>query len=344
MMTLYLTFEALDRGELRIDQFLPVSLKASNQSPSKLGLKPGGRIMVEDAIMGLVTRSANDVAVVLAEAIGGSETDFAERMTQKARQLGMGSTTFRNASGLPNAGQLTTARDMATLSLALIKNHPRRYQYFSRAQFEYEGQQIRSHNRLMSRYEGMDGIKTGFVNASGFNLAASARRDGRRVVAVVLGGSSARSRDDRMADLLDDAFGGRQSEPEPAAIAAVASRAPAAGPRQEISRVPAPPARLVAQGDAAVRGTAAPARQPKARQGSYAVQIGAYGSAKQAQAGLGTAQKHLSAGLLRAASPAVVKTRGKFMARLTGFDQGDAAAACKALERRGQDCLVMKSN
>lgn len=345
IMTLYLAFEALDRGDLRIDQFLPVSLRASNQSPSKLGLKPGGRIMVEDAILGLVTRSANDASVVLAEALADTEEAFAERMTQKARQLGMSSTTFRNASGLPNSGQTTTARDMATLSLALIRNHPRRYQYFSRAQFVYEGQQIRSHNRLMSRYDGMDGIKTGFVNASGFNLAASARRDGRRVVAVVLGGSTARSRDDRMAALLDQAFGVRSAPARPA-VAAAPDRAPSARPQLETARIPSPPARPVAQGDATPARVAPAPNRPagKRAKGDWVIQVGAYGTAKQAQAGLGTAQKNLSATLIGAASPAVVKARGKFLARFAGFEQDDAAAACKALERRGQDCLVLKGN
>ncbi|WP_207478213.1 D-alanyl-D-alanine carboxypeptidase [Arenibaculum pallidiluteum] len=330
MMTLYLTFEALDRGDLRIDQFLTVSVHASNQSPSKLGLKPGGRIMVEDAIMGLVTRSANDVAVVLAEALAGSESSFAERMTQKARELGMSSTTFRNASGLPNSGQITTARDMATLSQALIKNHPRRYQYFGRAQFVYDGQQIRSHNRLMSRYEGMDGIKTGFVNASGFNLAASARRDGRRLIGVVLGGSSARSRDDRMAALLDDAFGVERLVRSTTRVAALPE--PAAPPR-------------LAQGDTvASRVLPAPVSK-KARKtaATWTIQVGAFGSNKQAQVNLATVRRNLTATLLGGAKPAVVKSNGKYLARYTGLDQDDAAAACKALERKGQDCMVLKN-
>ena len=206
MMTLLLTFEAIDRGSLRLDQELPVSRHAVNQKPSRLGVVPGGTIRVEDAILALTVKSANDVAVVLGEALGGSEESFAEQMTAKARSLGMTNTTFRNASGLPNREQRTTARDMAKLARAVVSLPPQEYAYFSRQRFEWNGTVVPGHNRLFGKVEGYDGIKTGFVNLSGFNLAGSASRNGQRMIAVVLGGETAKSRDREVADLLEKGF------------------------------------------------------------------------------------------------------------------------------------------
>ncbi|WP_252181116.1 D-alanyl-D-alanine carboxypeptidase family protein [Azospirillum sp. B4] len=206
MMTLYLLFDALDAGRVTLDTPFKVSQHAAAQAPSKLGLDPGDTIRVRDAILALVTKSANDVAVTVAENLGGSEPHFAQLMTAKAHALGMTRTTFRNASGLPNAGQKTTARDLARLAQALIHDHARQYAYFKTESFTYNGATMANHNHLMSRYPGMDGIKTGFINASGFNLVGSAVQNGRRLIAVVMGGSSAVWRDNRMADLLDEAF------------------------------------------------------------------------------------------------------------------------------------------
>src|SRR5215207_2749923 len=182
---------------------MEVSEYASEQAPTKLGLKPGQTLRVEDAIKGLVTRSANDAAVVIAETIGGSESDFARLMTRKARALGMSKTTYRNASGLPNDEQLTTARDQATLGRAIQDRFPRYYRYFSTSVFAYRGQSIRNHNRLLGNVEGVDGIKTGYTRASGFNLVTSMRRGDRHVVAVVLGGTSGGARDARMRTLVE---------------------------------------------------------------------------------------------------------------------------------------------
>lgn len=207
MMTLLLTFEALERGTLRLDQELPVSRHATNQKPSRLNLAVGSTIRVEDAILALTVKSANDVAVVLAEALGGSEEQFAEMMTAKAQALGMTSTTFRNASGLPHKEQRTTARDMARLSRAVVSLPAREYAYFSRTRFDWNGTVVPGHNRLLGRVEGYDGIKTGFINLSGFNLAGSASRNGQRLVAVVLGGTTAASRDREVAELLEQGFG-----------------------------------------------------------------------------------------------------------------------------------------
>ena len=206
MMTLYMTFDALERGKLTRNQRIWISPHAASMVPSKLGLKPRSTIRVEDAIYALVTKSANDIAVALGEAISGTETQFAIDMTRKARQLGMRKTVFKNASGLHHRKQVSTARDMARLSQALLKNHPRYYKYFNANTFTYRGKTYRNHNRLKNTYTGMDGIKTGYVAASGFNLAASAKRDGRRLIGVVFGGRTSKSRNAHMAQILDQGF------------------------------------------------------------------------------------------------------------------------------------------
>ena len=202
IMTLYLLFERLDAGKMKLDTEMPVSKHASEQDPTKLDLKPGQTIRVEDAIKGLVTRSANDAAVVIAEAIAGDEDEFAKLMTRKARALGMSRTTYRNASGLPDDAQVTTARDQSTLGRAIQDRFPRYYRYFSTQAFNYHGQSIRNHNHLLGDVEGVDGIKTGYTRASGFNLVTSMRRGNRHLVGVVMGGRSGGSRDAIMRNLL----------------------------------------------------------------------------------------------------------------------------------------------
>src|SRR6201989_132267 len=202
IMTLYLLFERLDAGKIKLDSEMSVSEHASEQAPTKLGLRPGGAITVEDAIKGLVTRSANDAAVVIAETIAGDEDDFAKLMTRKARSLGMTRTVYRNASGLPDSDQVTTARDQSTLGRAIQDRFPRYYRYFSTAAFNYHGQSIRNHNHLLGSVEGVDGIKTGYTRASGFNLVTSMRRGNRHLIGVVLGGRSGGSRDAIMRNLL----------------------------------------------------------------------------------------------------------------------------------------------
>ncbi|MBF0125679.1 MAG: D-alanyl-D-alanine carboxypeptidase [Magnetococcales bacterium] len=215
MMTLYLTFQALKRGQLELEQRLSISQHAASQAPSKLGLRGGNTIRVEDALLGLVTKSANDATVVIAEALGGTEEGFARMMTNKARELGMQRTVFRNASGLHDPEQVTTARDMAILGYALIYHHPQFYPYFSREGFTYAGVRHNNHNNLMKRYQGMDGIKTGYIRASGFNLVASTVRGSTRLIAVVFGGRSAVLRDNRIAALMDQAFAGIQTGQTP---------------------------------------------------------------------------------------------------------------------------------
>lgn len=203
VMTLYLLFEQLEQGRLRLDSRIPVSAHAAAQKPTKLGLRPGQTISVEDAIGAVVTRSANDIAVAIAEAIGGSEDRFAGEMTERAHALGMSHTHFANASGLPNDEQITTARDLSILGRAIQDRFPRYYHYFSTRVFYYAGHPIPNHNHLMERMEGMDGIKTGYTQASGFNLLSSVKRDGHYIIGVVLGGSSAASRDRIMEHLID---------------------------------------------------------------------------------------------------------------------------------------------
>jgi D-alanyl-D-alanine carboxypeptidase len=206
MMTLYLVFQDLQAGKINKNSRFTVSAYAASRAPSKLGLKPGQTIRVEDAILALVTKSANDVAATIGENLGGSEGKFAERMTRTARSIGMTRTTFRNASGLPDAQQRTTARDMATLGLRLQRDFPKEFAYFSRPSFTFSGRVVRTHNRLLGRMRGVDGIKTGYTRASGFNLVTSAGRDGRRLVGVVMGGASGGARNRYMAAMLETAF------------------------------------------------------------------------------------------------------------------------------------------
>lgn len=207
IMTLLMTFEALEQGKIGLKDRVRFSKHATNMVPSKLGLPVGASIRVQDAIYILVTKSANDVAVALAEHLAGSERNFALRMTNRARDIGMSRTTFRNASGLHDKAQVTTARDMAKLARYMIIAHPDYYRYFSRKNFSYQGKTYRNHNRLMDSYSGMDGMKTGYIAASGFNLVASAVRNNRRIIGVVFGGRSSKTRNAHMAELLDMGFG-----------------------------------------------------------------------------------------------------------------------------------------
>ena len=207
VMTLLMVFEALESGKLRLNDRIYISHHAASMVPSKLGLSPGSSIRVKDAISALVTKSANDIAVAVAEHLAGSERSFAYLMTRRARDIGMKSTKFVNASGLHHKRQISTARDMAKMARYVIKRYPGYYRYFSQTEFRYRGKTYRSHNRLMASYKGMDGMKTGYVNASGFNLIASAVRNNRRVIGVVFGGKTSKSRNAHMAKLLDNAFG-----------------------------------------------------------------------------------------------------------------------------------------
>lgn len=206
VMTLLLTFEALEQGRINLKDRVYISRHAASMVPSKIGLPAGSSIRIKDAIYALVTKSANDVAVALAEHLGGTERNFAHTMTRRARLIGMNKTTFKNASGLHDKGQVTTARDMAKLARTVIQQYPEYYRYFSTREFTYRGKTYRNHNKLLGKYNGMDGMKTGYINASGFNLVASAVRNNRRIIGVVFGGRSGKTRNDHMAHLLDRGF------------------------------------------------------------------------------------------------------------------------------------------
>jgi len=203
MMTLYLAFEALHDGRLKWDQNLTMSENAESKEPFKLAVGVGGKVTVREAVQGIVVLSANDAAVAIGEQLGGSEDSFGKMMTEKAHQLGMSNTVFKNASGLPDPEQVTTARDLATLGVALMRDFPEEFKLFSMRGIKFRGMKLRGHNNLMYRYAGADGIKTGYTDASGYNLVTSATKNGRRVVGVVMGEKTARIRDDKMASLLD---------------------------------------------------------------------------------------------------------------------------------------------
>ncbi|MCP4618520.1 MAG: peptidase M15 [Bradyrhizobium sp.] len=250
IMTLYLLFERLEAGKMTVDSQMDVSEFASEQAPTKLGLKPGQTLKVEDAIKGLVTRSANDAAVVIAEAISGDEREFAKLMTRKARALGMTKTTYRNASGLPNDEQITTARDQATLGRAIQDRFPRYYRYFATSTFVYKGNAIRNHNRLLGSVEGVDGIKTGYTRASGFNLVSSMRRGNRHLVGVVLGGRSGGARDATMRSLLAENL---EKGATKRTVAAITERNPGEG-NTEVAE--ADNAKLMVQAQGAVQVSA----------------------------------------------------------------------------------------
>src|SRR5215813_7135045 len=228
MMTLYLLFEAIEAKQVKLDDMLPVSAHAAVQPATDLALRPGQSITVEKAILALIVHSANDVAVVVAEALGGTESQFAAKMTRKARELGMTSTQYANASGLPDSGQLTNARDMAILARALITRFPGFYPYFATETFAYNGRLYITHNHVVETYPGPDGLKTGYIRASGYNVATSAVRDGRRIIAVVMGGRSAYARDAQMTALLDQGFALAQTQPKTQIASAVLPQPPTA--------------------------------------------------------------------------------------------------------------------
>jgi D-alanyl-D-alanine carboxypeptidase len=259
IMTLYMLFERLESGKLTLDSPLRVSDHASDQAPTKLGLREGSTISVEDAIKGLITRSANDAAVVVAENLAGSEEEFARQMTRKARALGMNNTVYRNASGLPDSAQVTTARDQATLARAIQERFPRHYRYFSIRSFTFRGQRIGNHNRLLGRVEGVDGIKTGYIRASGFNLVTSVKRDGRYVVAVVLGGASAGARDTRMRQLLAQHVDKASTRRTAPVVAEAPARDTPAPQSFEMASAASVPARMAAAAPVAVPRGFAPA-------------------------------------------------------------------------------------
>lgn len=379
MMTLYLLFEALSRGDLALDDTMGASAFAVSKPPSRLGLRAGETLTVEDGILGLVTQSANDAATIIAETLGGSEPAFAEMMTQKARQLGMSSTVFRNAQGLPDPAQVTTARDMYKLGKALIKHFPQYYGYFSTESFWFRDRNFHNHNHLLGKYQGADGIKTGFINSSGFNLVASAKRNGVRLIGVVFGGPTHSRRDAHMEDILDDGFaqieGGESSNP-------VASFDNARSPA--LLRKPADIEREIAQqaedGDrlgikqAKLRGTLMEAKKElplaaektrlakeaaeemdkshghkekmAATKPSWEVRVGTFDQVKAAQQRLAEANK-TAPFAFRNAKAAVMSHihHGKktYIPYFAGLTKEDADLACQSLKRKKLECSPSSS-
>ena len=335
MMTLYMLFEALRDGRVKADQELKVSRRAAGMPNSKLGLKAGETIGVDDAIAAIVTKSANDVAVVIAETLAKTEIEFAQMMTAKAKELGMTRTSFRNASGLYNRGQLSTARDMASLARAIIRDFPDRYPAFSTLTFNHNGRIHRNHNTLLRSYRGTDGLKTGYIRASGYNLAASARRDGTRLVAVLFGGKSARKRDQQVAGLLDQGFR-KLSDP---------IYLPTGGMvRQDILPPAEKPLQLAAAADQKREEIAAEARQFDVQR-IWGVQVGAYYSYAPAKKAAEAAAVRLPQ-LLSDASIAITNVKGQngkiYRARLLGMSEGHARTACQQLKALRTDCLVVQ--
>lgn len=365
VMTLYLTFLALEQGRLHMNDRLSVSYNASVQQPSRLGLNEGDTITVRNAIYGLVTESANDAAVVLGEAIGGTEDRFAQMMTQQARVLGMKRTVYRNANGLNDDEQVTTAFDQAILARAILYHFPKYYAFFRTRTFTYDGVAHRNHNHLMSRYEGMDGIKTGYVRASGFNLMASAKRDGHRLIAIVFGGRSARARDNRVAEIMDYGFSRVFAEAKSGKkLAGVPlSPSPASPPASpdEIATADASNANPPAEGDSSEAGDTAPvnvadaasdeaptlaqaktAKAPKVKQ--WAVQVGSFTNVKQSHIAIARAKARAPRLLKHAKAKVVhVKNGGKtiYRARLNGLDEKTARLACESILAKAGHCVTL---
>ncbi len=323
MMTLYMVFEALDSGRLDLDDRLKVSARAARQPASRLGLRRGQTISVDDAILALVTKSANDVATVIAEALSGSERKFALAMTAKARKLGMTRTIFRNASGLPHRGQLSTARDMGTLARALIHDYPQYYRVFATKTFRYGGLRHRNHNKLLGTYAGADGIKTGYIRASGFNLVASARRGDHRVIGVLFGGRSPKSRNRLMTRLLDKGF----TRLDPTLVAD--------------SKKPGKPK---------AKTRRAPKNTAKAKSGSrtndWGIQVGAYHKRAPAyeiaRKAVAKAPKLLEDGVIKVVPLHKRNRKPVYRARILGITKRQAYRACAFLEERNMSCMELR--
>jgi D-alanyl-D-alanine carboxypeptidase len=364
LMTLYLAFSALDSGQLSLGDSLPVSLAALNASPTKMGLM-GGSVNVRDAIMGLVTRSANDAAIVLGEALGGDEENFARMMTLKARQLGMTSTVYRNASGLPNREQVTTARDLAKLAHALMRDFPHYYPIFSVQSYPYRGRILANHNQMLQTYAGADGLKTGYTAASGFNLVMSAVRDNRRLIGVVMGGDTGYTRDRLMAELMDRGFESARAmslsawtSPRIPASARYASAnfVPGAG-SPEVARVgqvvkaePAPAMPATASVPAPIQLATASPTAPIATSaptiGSWVIQVGSFNDSHSAELALERATAALPDPIRSHGSATIdevqMAQRTFQRARLTNLSQAEAIDGCKKLSQRKIYCSALQ--
>ena len=380
MMTLYMTFEAIRRGELSWDSRVPFSKYAASRPPTKLRVKAGDAITVKEAVLGMIVQSANDAAAAMAEKLGGTESEFAAMMTRKARALGMSKTTFVNASGLPDDRQITTARDMSTLGIALLRDFPQEYKLFNTRSFAFRGRTINGHNNLMYRYKGMDGIKTGYTNASGFNLVSAVRDGDRRVIGVVMGGRSAASRDKVMEKLIAGniakASGGSKflasnSTRVGMDLARLGDTVPVPAPRQDAVAAVIGMAHATPVG-ASMLGTAyakpvevaaadvssdVPALTPEAevplaaakadmrKAGGWQIQIAAASSAQLAMDLLADAKAKIGGALANRDTYTEAVTRDGstfYRARFTGFtSKTEARSACEQLVKNRYDCVLM---
>jgi D-alanyl-D-alanine carboxypeptidase len=368
MMTLYVLFGYMKAGKLTPSSDLTVTDHAASQAPTKLGLKPGAIIKVSDAIKALVTQSANDAAATIAENLGGTEENFAKLMTDTGRRIGMRNTLFRNASGLPNDEQITTARDMAILSAHLIHDYPDYYTVFATTYFTFKGRKYKNHNKLLLNYKGTDGIKTGYTRASGYNLAASVHRGDKHLIAVVLGGKTGSQRDTAMRTLLDKNFAAASSTKPTAAqlVASLVTPAPLPAVKKPTlvlaSATPSPtaprPVAAPAEGDISEPAlplrtsltSADPLPKPSARKvrydGAYHVQVGAFMSEDEAENRLGMVRQRAMAvldGHLPFTASFMKDDREWYRARFAGFSKADAQAACAALKKMSLDCVVMSA-
>ncbi|OXE35552.1 MAG: peptidase M15 [Phenylobacterium zucineum] len=359
VMTLYLTFEALSTGQLKLDDEVAISPHAAAQGPTKLGLPVGDRLTVSEAMQALAIKSANDIAVALAETLGGTESRFAAMMTLKAQDLGMTNTNFVNASGLPDSRQVSTARDIAILSRAVMRDYPQYYRLFSQQRFTFRGTTMNNHNGLLGRMQGVDGLKTGFTNASGYNLAVSAVRDNRRIVTVVLGGPSNALRDQTAERLMLTGFdimtrrdrgekimvAQNLFEPPPVTVYAKPSTVVTDTPERVVFTSAPVPTRLAKFQLVDPKTTAlhvSPRIEAKLEgKGPWAIQVGAFNSRKLAEIQVEAIRRRFSA-LVRATLPRVDNGGGNhWKAQFKGFDEVTAHLACKSLKRERQACMVV---
>ncbi len=331
MMTLYMTFEALESGRLSLHQPLPVSTYAAAKPAVKLWLPAGSTITVDAAIRALAVRSANDVAAVLAEALGGTEEIFALKMTERARGLGLTATTFTNASGLPDSRQVTTARDMVRLAVHVMEDFPQYYHYFGLQSFTFNGKTHKSHNRLVRSYPGVDGLKTGFIRASGFNVATTAVRGQRRLVGIVMGGFTSRSRDAHMADLLDRSFLRSRLRDQSNWVANAAFS-------REFMQFDVVDTRPVV-------ATTRSAPSPTPPIASWGVQLGAFTEENLARRMATQASRQL--GTINSGQVAVQAAPGQtrlYRARVVSLEEQQAHRACLTLRSQGMDCMVVNAS
>jgi D-alanyl-D-alanine carboxypeptidase len=337
VMTVYLAFQEIEAGRLALDEALTVSMHAAAQPATELGLGAGQKITVKDTILAIILQSANDAAVALAERIGGSEEAFAARMTAQAKELGMSRTVFRNASGLPDPEQVTTARDMAVLAKALLQNYPQYYHFFSTTSFTFDGQTFGTINGILSRYAGADGIKTGFTCGSGYNLVASATRDGRRLIGVLLGSHTNFERHSEMGRLLDVGFAADlQALDGKMLLADLGDGDADDAPPTQLSATECAYGVSMTSTEAGLTGSGLG--------GGWALIFGASANKRQAQQMLKQARQQLKpvlAGGRAVIVPKQWKGTRRYSALLAGLSKEQAGKACKHLWSVGAYCLAL---